>query len=517
MAPCTLPENAGMRPSEGSAVLHDATRLAAPAGDLHVQPADATPARSMTAHAAAAAHSDGASTAQALALYAQVLDASSFSAAAHRLVAALAAANGCSQVAFGLHRDQRTRLLALSQGDLADLPADGLLRWQGAMDEAIEQALCVGWPVPDGERRRGVADRIRIEHQALHKHLGGAVASVPLGQDGRVLGAVCLHREDGPPFTQRELQRLALQLQLATQALRWMQQASLPWHRRSGQDLQRAWQALHRPDKLWARRGLAAAALMLAGLALLPLPQHVSGRARIEGARQQVLVAPSDGFVKTAHARPGDRVKAGAPLLDLLEQDLQLEQDKWRSQLEQHQNAYASAMARSDRVAAATAEARVAEAQSQLALVAGQLQRGRIVAPFDGLVIQGDLSQSMGAPVRQGDTLITLASTAQHRVMVDIDETDIAAVAPGQVGQLALSSLPWQQQDLVVERIAPLARAVDGRNVFEVEARLATPGPGLRPGLLGRAELVVGRQPPLWGWLMQAANRLRLAWWSWLG
>ena len=37
--------------------------------------------------------------------------------------------------------------------------------------------------------------------------------------------------------------------------------------------------------------------------------------------------------------------------------------------------------------------AKAAEAQAQLALVEHQLQRARIRAPFDGVVIKGDLSQ----------------------------------------------------------------------------------------------------------------------------
>jgi hypothetical protein len=69
----------------------------------------------------------------------------------------------------------------------------------------------------------------------------------------------------------------------------------------------------------------------------------------------------------------------------------------------------------------------------------------------------------------------------------------------------------------VVERITPLARAVEGRNIFEVEARLSGAADGLRPGLLGRAELIVGRMPLLWAWGQHALERLRLVYWSWFG
>jgi len=120
--------------------------------------------------------------------------------------------------------------------------------------------------------------------------------------------------------------------------------------------------------------------------------------------------------------------------------------------------------------------------------------------------------------VRQGATQETLATTDAFRVIVDIDETDIARVQPGQSGQLVVSSLPWEHQALVVERITPLAKAVEGRNVFEVQTRLAHSAPEqLRPGLLGRADLVVGRMPPLWAWSRQVMARVRLAWWAWQG
>jgi hypothetical protein len=461
----------------------------------------------------------------ALALYAQVLGARSVQAAAQRLVVSLAASAACSRVILALHDEGRTRLLVQSQGELRDLEGDVAPLLLGALDEAIDQGCSVAWPAPVANTKAGAPapGPITLEHKALQAVCGGCIASVPLGRDGASIAAVLLQRDQGPAFADQELLQIQHLLQLAAPALHWMMLGGQPWLRRTRRDLQQAWAALRQPDRRTTRRLLLGAAALLAFLALAPLPHTVAGRARVEGAEQRVLVAPTDGFVKTAHVRPGDRVLAGAPLLDLLEQDLRLERERWSSQLAQHENAYAAAMARADRVGAATAMARVSEAQSQLSLVDGQLARGRLEAPFDGLVIQGDFSQAIGAPVRQGDTLITLASTAQYRVIVDVDETDIARVQPGQDGRLALSSLsgllPWpgDESALVVERIAPIAKVVDGRNVFEVEARLLQPPQALRPGLLGRARLVVGHRPPLWVWLQQAGNRLRMAWWSWLG
>lgn len=451
-----------------------------------------------------------------LELCAQVLAARSLPAAAHALVGALAQQPGLARVSLALHQDGRTTLIATSDPAPPLAQAESTQCLLGAMDEALEQARSLGWP-PAAGVDPGLSGPILVEHRALHRLAGRAVATVPLGQAGDRFGAVGVEREGTAPFSTEELQHLERQLALAAPALRWLQRGDESSARRLGRDLRRAWHGLRQPDRSTARRLLALGGLAVVFLATAPLQREVGGRARIEGAEQRVLVAPADGFVKQAHVRPGDQVKAGDPLVDLLDGDLRLERERWASQLAQHENAYAATMAKADRAGASTSLARIAEAQSQLTLVDEQLARGRVVAPFDALVIQGDLGQATGTPVRQGDTLLTLATTGRHRVIVEVDEVDIARVAPGQAGRLALSSLPWDSQDLVVERVVPLAKAVDGRNVFEVEARLSGARPDIRPGLLGRAEIVVGRLPPLWAWAGHALDRVRVAWWAWIG
>lgn len=450
--------------------------------------------------------------ATALRLYAAVLDSRTLATAAHQLVAALARERGIERCTLGLARAAGIRLVASSALELAQpAQADGepALKIAGAMAEALAQGRSIALPAV------GPVDVIRHEHAALHALTGDAVATLPLGIAGEPFGALCVERR-GPVFDDVELARLEHLLALAVPALRWMERAEQPLHARARHELGRAAHALRHPGRRTLRGLVAAAAALFVFLAAAPLEREVSGRARIEGAEQRIVAAPVDGFVKTVHVRPGDHVRAGQALLDLLDADLKLERERLASQLAQHENAYAAALAKSDRVGAATAAAQVGETQAQLALVDDQLARGRIVAPFDALVIQGDLAQSAGAPVRQGDTLLTLATTGRQRVIVEVDEIDVAQVRAGAAGTLALSSLPWQREALVVERVAPIARAVEGRNVFEVEARLVAPGAALRPGLIGRAGLVVGRSPPLWSWTMHVLDRVRVAWWAWV-
>ena len=65
--------------------------------------------------------------------------------------------------------------------------------------------------------------------------------------------------------------------------------------------------------------------------------------------------------------------------------------------------------------------------------------RTRLVAPFDGVVVKGDLTQSLGSPVAKGDVLFEVAPLDGYRVILSIDERDISDVREGGRGRLAKS------------------------------------------------------------------------------
>jgi multidrug efflux pump subunit AcrA (membrane-fusion protein) len=226
-----------------------------------------------------------------------------------------------------------------------------------------------------------------------------------------------------------------------------------------------------------------------------------------------VVVAPAAGFLKQAHVRPGDTVKAGQLLVELAEEDLQLERERLASQSVQFESALAEANAQSARAQVMIQLARLQQARAQLALVESQLERIRLHAPFDAVIVHGDLSQRLGAPLKEGEELLTLAPVGQYRVIVEVDEHDITRLQAGQPGSLALAALPWKTLALKVRHVSPMATTVEGRNVFEVEAEVADPPPELRPGLSGSGRVEIGQRALLVGWGSDLARALRRAWW----
>ena len=132
------------------------------------------------------------------------------------------------------------------------------------------------------------------------------------------------------------------------------------------------------------------------------------------------------------------------------------------------------------------------------------------------MVVRGDLSQSLGAPVAKGDVLYEIAPVDGYRIILEVDERDIAYVSRGRRGALALAALPGAALALEVQRITPVSTAEGGRNYFRVEASLDQPHDALRPGMEGVARVDVGRRQLLWIWTHGLVDWLRLQAWSWL-
>jgi multidrug resistance efflux pump len=233
---------------------------------------------------------------------------------------------------------------------------------------------------------------------------------------------------------------------------------------------------------------------------------------------QRLLAAPADGYLKLAYARPGDLVKEGQLLAELADEDLKLEERKAQSEVAQLENSYGTALVKQDRAEVAIIFSKLEEARAQLSLAQARLTRTQLRAPFNGVVITGDLTQSLGAPVKKGEALMTVAPEHDFRVIVEVDERDIGDVKLLRPGSLALSALPGDTFPIEVARITPVATAGDGRNYFEVEARLKLDAaPELRPGLVGVAKIEAGTRSWLWICTHRVTDWIRLTLWSWVG
>jgi multidrug resistance efflux pump len=195
---------------------------------------------------------------------------------------------------------------------------------------------------------------------------------------------------------------------------------------------------------------------------------RVTANTVIEGEVQRVVAAPFNGYIKEAPVRPGDIVKEGALLCLLDDRDLKLERLKWATEKEQLTKQYHEAMAKHDRAQITVTRAKIEQAEAQLSLIDEQLSRTRVTAPFNGVVMSGDLSQSLGAPVERGQELFKVAPLDAYRVVVEVDEKDIIHIQVGQKSELILPSMPGEALPLCDQDHAG-SIAKEGKNYFRVE------------------------------------------------
>ena len=262
------------------------------------------------------------------------------------------------------------------------------------------------------------------------------------------------------------------------------------------------------------RQSLAFAGLALLALSFVfPVTAKVTSRASIVAADSQLIVAPQNGFIQSATLRAGDAVKSGDLLATLDNRDLRLTADKWQSEAQQNKQAQAQALASRDRIELGRLRADKARIDAELALVDRQLLRAELRAPFDGIITEGDLSQSLGASVEQGEILFTVAKTADYRLELDVDEHDVALVNKGQTLGVRLSSAPGTALEATIEELLPVAQSEAGVSTFRVQAELVSPPEFLRPGMEGIAKIDVGRRTAADVYTRKLRNGLRL--WAW--
>jgi hypothetical protein len=134
---------------------------------------------------------------------------------------------------------------------------------------------------------------------------------------------------------------------------------------------------------------------------------------------------------------------------------------------------------------------------------------------LSGVVVSGDLSQSLGSPVSRGDVLFEVAPLEDYRLVLSVDERDMPDVAPGQTGQLKLSGMPGDALGFTVSRITPVSEAEDGANFYRIEAELDDPPALLRPGMEGVGKIEIAERRLLWIWTHRMIDWLKLQAWAW--
>ena len=437
-------------------------------------------------------------------------------AAAMAIVNEVQTALACDQVSIGLvqrrHRAPRIRLLSMSYSAWfrkRSTVAEGL---ETAMEECFDQNAAVSAPPLDS-----IARSVAVAHADLVRGTRTShVLTVPLADaDGPIGAMTCERRAADRPFAEADL-LMAESIAALIGPVLELKQRNRRWIGGRLVDIGlHALGVLLGPRHLsWKLLGVTVLALLVAA-ATVRGPFRVQADAVLRAEELRAVSAPFAGFIAEAPVRAGDRVAAGDLLVRLDDADLRLEALRYRSEIDRLVSQAREAQAGYERAQVALLEAQIAQARAQLALANAELARTRLLAPIDGVVVSGDLSQQLGGPVQTGDVLFEVAPPDRYRIDLYVDERDLRYVSEGQTGRLTLAGQPTEGLALTTDRITPISEPREGANAFRVEAHLAQVPPGLRPGMEGVAKLDAGHELLVWVWTRRMIDWARQTLWTW--
>jgi hypothetical protein len=415
------------------------------------------------------------------------------------------------------------RCIALSDTENVDRRMAMVQRLESAMDECLDQGQPVLYPLPQGLNDPVLTQAITHAHRELAASDAGLkVASFPLRVGDKSAGdktvAVLLVETGGQgrvdPAT-IELVQATLDLVAPVLAVRHSDDRVIPlrvwdWMVRTA-----AW-AVGPRHTVWKAAGIAAMAAT-AFLFLYSTTYRVGAPMALQARERRVVSMPYDGVI----ARLGEGAEAGRPvtqgqlLLELDTRDMLLASLEADNQLTQYDKQADEHLRKGELSEHVQARARAEQARARRDMLNGQIARSRITAPIAGTITAGDLRDKIGAAVKLGDRLFELADLSDLQVVARVDDRDIALISVGSTGEVSPKSAPALAVPFKVEQIVPLARAVDGQNVFEVRGRLTGPAPSaLLDGMEGQARFNTQERSLAWIASRRIIDQLRIwLWW----
>jgi hypothetical protein len=448
----------------------------------------------------------------AMDLVVSVVEHEDFHASAMAFVTRLAILLDCDRVSMGFVKKNHVKVGVLSHstdfGEQTNLAmAIGL-----AMDEAVDQKAVIQYHSKSEDGSLFTRAHKELEHQFG----SGSILTLPLEHNDRTAGALTLERSSDKPFDSRTVELCETVASLITPVLMVKRQEDRLIIRKVADSVILQVKRMLGPGFLVRKVAAIGLVCMAVFFSVFRIDYRVTADSVIEGKVKRVMAAPFNGYIKEAPIRAGDVVRQGQAICLLDDRDLKLERFKWATEREQLLKQYHEAMAKHDRSQIQIIRSKIDQTKAQTDLLDEQLSRIKITAPFDAVVMSGDLSQSLGAPVERGQVLFEVAPLDEYRVIIEVDERDITDIRVGQKSEMIFSSIPGEIFPFVIGQVTPVTTAREGRNYFRVEGWIDRATDRLRPGMEGVGKIRVDRRLLIWVWTHKAVDWLRLKLWRWI-
>jgi len=478
--------------------------------DVAARPVQAMPATAAATGAVAAPRMADGGLLAMLDLVSQVMQTPSFELATLKLANGLAAHFGLVLCALGWEKGSGMHAVAVSHLERFERKSENIRLIEAALDEAAAEEMALGHPPAEGLPAGGPA------HAALCDGLGYAqVCTLPQRDaQGNVQSVLLLAWPQALPRLP-EFGSLLLALDMLQPWLADLQQRDRWWGRRLAGWAQDHIEQLAGPGHPWIKAGAAAASLLVLYGTFGTWDYKVEATAQLTTDATRMVSAQFDGRVDVVRATAGDLVKQGAVLAVLDTRDLRQQEVEARAECQRYEAEAARHRADDNLADMEVSLARLAQAQARLARLRDYIAHATNVAPFDGVVVEGERKDLLGLPVKKGDHLFRIAQVQGLYVMLHVPERDIRDIQPGARGELSLLARPDQKIPFELNALIPVAQ-VKGQegNQFMLTARLlAQPESWWRPGMTGAGRVEVGPRNVAWVATHRLVDAIRMKFW----
>ncbi len=415
----------------------------------------------------------------------------------------------CDRVSLGWVQDGYVRVQAISHIEKFEKKMTAVQAIEAAMEEALDQDEEIIWPRPEG------ALSVVRDHEKYSREQGARyLASLTLRLDDNPEAVLTCERSE-EPFSEEDVRGLRVFCDQAARRLGDLKRLDRWFGARIFASVREALGKLLGVEHTFAKLLGVLVAIALAVLIFGKMEYRVEAPFILKTDDLSYLPAPFDGYIHQVHVKIGDRVRKESPLLSLDTRELLLEEATAVANQNRYVREAAKAYAQKALADMKVARALEEQADARLKMVHYHLNHADVRAPFEGIVVEGDLKELLGAPVKKGDILFKVARLGNMYVEMKVDERDVHEVAVKSAGEIAFVGRPDLKFPVRVDRVDPVAVTQDERNVYLARALLPDkPETWWRPGMSGVAKINVGKRNILWIFAHRTIDFLRiLLWW----
>lgn len=415
---------------------------------------------------------------------------------------------GCDRVTLGWIKGGYIQLVAMSLTDRLDRKTEAARAIEVAMEECTDQDEDIVLPIPQESNFV-----VRTHTELARKQGTPNLCTLPLRDDGKPVAAIMCERAEGA-FGEVEVQQLRLAADLLSRRLADLRKYDRWFGVRWASSFRDGCSKLVGAENTWPKVFGLLGAVLLAVLIFVKVDYRVEAKCIVRSDEVAFVATPFDGYLDKVSVKAGDTVKEGDLLVQLNTEDLLLQRSSATADISRHQREMEKARATRSLAEMRISESLIEQSKSQLKLVDHRLEQSRIISDFNGIVVEGDLRQRIGAPVKQGEALFRMARMDSLYLEADLGERDFHEIAKDGTGEVAFLSRPDLVFPIKISQIESAAIPRDDGNVFLIRGDFdADIQDWWRPGMSGLAKLHVGERRLIWIFTHRTIDFLRMWFW----